>query len=69
MEYEGFFLKVVLEIVEELISLMKIPMLRDQSYHDEVDDVCIPRGMARDGKEMLIRECVTNVSSSTMETR
>ena len=30
-------------------------MLQDRSSHDEVDDVCIPRGMVRDGKEMLIK--------------
>ena len=50
--------------MEELISLMTIPMLRDQSSHDEVDDVCIPGGMAQDGEEMLVEECVTDVSSS-----
>ena len=43
---------------------MTIPVLRDQSSHDEIDDVCIPRGMARHGKEMFIGECVTDVSSS-----
>ena len=43
--------------MEELILLMMIQMLGDQSSHDEVDDVCIPGGVARDGKEMLVREC------------
>ena len=50
--------------MEELIFLMKILVLRDRSSHDEVDDVCIPGGMARDGKEMLVGECITDVSSS-----
>ena len=50
--------------MEELSFLMTIPVLRDQSSHDEVDDVCIPGGVARDGNEMLIEECVTDVSSS-----
>ena len=62
--------KVVLEIMEELISLMMIPMLRDRSNHDEVDDVCIPQSVARDGKEMLVGKCVIDVSSSrNVETR
>ena len=56
--------------MEELISLMTIPVLRDQPSHDEVDDVCIPGDVARDGKEMLVGECVTDFSSSqNMETR
>ena len=48
--------------MEELISLMMIPMLRDWSSHDEVDDVGKPGRMAQAGKEMLIEEWVTNVS-------
>ena len=56
--------------MEELIFLMSIPMLRDRSSHNEVDDVCIPGGVAQDGKGMLVRECVTDVSSSrNVETR
>ena len=56
--------------MEELISLMTIPVLRDQSNDDEVDDVCIQGGVTRDGKEMLVEECVTDVSSSwDVETR
>ena len=56
--------------MEELISLMTIPVLWDRSSHDEVDDVCIPGDMARDGKEMLVEECVIDVSSSrNVETR
>ena len=51
-----FFSKVVLEIVEELILLMTISILWDQSSDDEVDDVCILGGVAQDGKEMLIGE-------------
>ena len=43
--------------MEELISLMTIQMLGDRFSHDKVDDVCIPGGVARDGKEMLVREC------------
>ena len=50
--------------MEELIFLMLILVLRDRSSDDEVDDVCVPRSMDRDGKEMLFRECVTDVSSS-----
>ena len=50
--------------MEELILLMTITVLRDQSSHAEVDDVCILGGVAWDGKEMLVGECVTNVSSS-----
>ena len=56
--------------MEERISLMMIPILRDRSSEDEVDDVCIQGGMARDGKEMLVRECVTDFSSYwNVETR
>ena len=62
MEYKRLFPKVVLELMEELIFLMPILMLRDQSSHDEVDDVRKPGSVVRDGKEMLIEECVTNVS-------
>ena len=50
--------------MEEFIFLMLIPVLRDQSSDDEVDDVCIPGGVTRDGKEMLVWKCVTNFSSS-----
>ena len=53
-----FFPKVV------LIFFMTIPVLRDRSSHDEVHDVCIPGSVARDGKEMLVREYVTDVSFS-----
>ena len=62
MELEWFFPEVVLEIVEELISLITILMLQDRSIHDEVDYVCIPRCLARDGKEMLIQECNADYS-------
>ena len=49
---------------------MTIIMPWDRSSHDEVDDVCIPGGVARDGKEMLVGECVIDVSStSNVETR
>ena len=43
---------------------MMIPVLQDQSSHDEVGDVCIPGGVARDDKEILVGECITDVSSS-----
>ena len=59
-----FFPKVVLELIEEHIFLMLIPMLRDRSSDDEVDNVCVLGGMTRDGKEMLVLKCVTDVSSS-----
>ena len=50
--------------MEELIFLMTILVLQDRSSHDEVDNVCILGSVARDGKEMLVGECVTDVSSS-----
>ena len=50
--------------MEELIFLMTILMPWDQSSHDEVQDVCILESVARDDKEMLVGECVTDVSSS-----
>ena len=56
--------------MEELISLMKILMLWDQSSHDEVDDVCILGSVARDGKEILIKECIIDYSCTlNMEMR
>ena len=48
--------RVLFEIMEELISLMTILILQDRSSHDEVDDVGKPRSVARDDKEMLIKE-------------
>ena len=70
MKYKWFFPKIVLELMEELIFLMPILVLWDQSSDDEVDDVCVPWSVARDGKEMLVGECVTDVSSSRdVETR
>ena len=42
--------------MDELIFFMTIPMLGDQSIHDEVDDVGKLGSEARDGKEMLIGE-------------
>ena len=50
--------------MEELIFFMPIPVLRDRSSDDEVDDVSVRGGVTRDGKEMLVWECVTDVSSS-----
>ena len=48
--------------MEELISLMTIPMLGDQSSHNKADDVGKPWSVAWDDKEMLVEEWVTNVS-------
>ena len=49
---------------------MPIPVLRDRSSDDEVDNVCALGGVTRDGKDMLVGECVTDVSSSQdVETR
>ena len=42
--------------MEELISLMAIPLLWDWSNHNEVDDVGKLGSVARDSKEMLIEE-------------
>ena len=50
--------------MEELIFFMPIPVLWDRSSDDEVDDACVLGGMTRDGKEMLVGEGVTDVSSS-----
>ena len=62
--------KKILELMEELIFFMTIPMLWDRSSHGEVYDVCIPGSVALDGEEMLVGECVTDVSSSrNVETR
>ena len=56
--------------MEELLFLIPISVLRDRSSDDEVDDVCVPGGVTRDGKEMLVWKCVTDVSSSRdVETR
>ena len=41
---------------------MTIPMLRDQSSHDKVDDVGKPRSVAWDGMEVLVEEWVADVS-------
>ena len=61
MEKKWFFPKVVLELMKELIFLMLIPVLRDRSSDDEVDDVCVPGGVTGDGEEMLVLKCVTDV--------
>ena len=56
--------------MEELIFFMPIPVLRDRCSDNEVDDVCVPRGVPLDGKEMLVWKCVTDVfSSRDVETR
>ena len=64
MEKKWFFPKVVLELMQELIFLMPVPVLRDQSSDDEVEDVRVSRGVARDGEEMLVWKCITDVLSS-----
>ena len=56
--------------MEELIFFMPVPVLRDRSNDDEVDDVRVPGGVTRDGKEMLVWKCLSNVlSSRDVETR
>ena len=56
--------------MEELIFLVLVPVLRDRSSYDEVDDVRVPRGVTRDGKEMLVWKCLSDVlSSRDVETR
>ena len=50
--------------MEELIFFVSIPVLRDRFSDDEVDDVCVPGGVTRDGEEMLVWKCVTDVFSS-----
>ena len=56
--------------MEELIFLMPVPMLRDRSSDDEVDDMRVPGGVSWDGEEMLIWKCISDVlSSRDVETR
>ena len=56
--------------MEELIFLMPVPVLRDRSSDDEVDDVRVVGGVTRDGEEMLVWKCITDVlSSRDVETR
>ena len=56
--------------MEELIFFMPVPVLRDQSSDEEVDDVRVPGGVTRDGEEMLVWKCITDVlSSRDVETR
>ena len=50
--------------MEELIFLVPVPMLWDRSGDDEVDDVRIPGGVSRDGEEMLVWKCISDVFSS-----
>ena len=54
MEQKRFFLEIILKLMEELNFLMPVPMLRDRSSDDEVDDVRVPGGVTYDGKEMLV---------------
>ena len=49
---------------------MPVPVLRDRSSDDEVDDVRVQGGVTRDGEEMFIWKCITDVlSSRDVETR
>ena len=48
--------------MEQLIFFMSIPMLRDGSSHEEVDDLHKPGSVTRYDKNMLLKKCVTNVS-------
>ena len=66
MEQKRFFPKIILELVEELIFLMPVPMLQDQSSNDEVDDVRLPGGVTRDGEEMLVWKYLSDVLSYEM---
>ena len=50
--------------MEELIFLVPVPMLWDQSSDDEVDDVRVLGGVTRDGEEMLVWKCISDVLSS-----
>ena len=50
--------------MEEYIFLILVPMLRDRSSEDEVDDVRVPGGVTRDGEEMLVWKCISDVLSS-----
>ena len=50
--------------MEELIFLVSVPVLRDQSSDDELDDVPVPGGVTRDGEEMLVWKCIFDVVSS-----
>ena len=70
MEQNWFFPEIILELMEELIFLVSVPVLRDRSSHDEADDVRVPGGVARDGEEMLVWKCLPDVlSSRDVETR
>ena len=54
MEHKRFLPKIVLELVEELIFFVPVPMLGDRSGDDKVDDVRVPGGVSRVGEEMLV---------------
>ena len=64
MEQKWFLPKIVLELVEELIFFMPVPMLQDRSSDDEVDDVRVLGGVSRDSEEMLVWKCISDVLSS-----
>ena len=70
MEQKWFFPEIVLELVKEIIFLVSVLVFRDRSSHDEVDDVRVPGGVTRDGEEMLVWKCLSDVlSSRDVETR
>ena len=70
MEQKWFFPEIVLKLMEELIFLVPVLMLWDRSSDDEVDNVRVPRGVTRDGDEMLVWKCISDVlSSRDVETR
>ena len=49
-----FFSEIILELVEELIFFMPVPVVWDRSSDDKVDDVRVPEGVTRDGQEMVV---------------
>ena len=61
MEQKQFFPEIILELVEELIFLMPVSVLRDRSSDDKVDDVGVLGGVTRDGEEMLVWKCISDV--------
>ena len=70
MEQKRFFPEIVLELFEELIFLMSVPVLRDRSSDDKVDDVHVRGGVSRDGEEMLVWKCISDILSfRDVETR
>ena len=70
VEQKRFFSKVILELMEKLIFFMPVPVLRDRSSDDEVDHVRVPEGVTRDGEEILVWNCISDILfSRDVETR